>query len=670
MLPFHPLANLFPLIEGREFDDLVADVRAKGLIDEIVMLDGQILDGRNRYRAAVAAGLMDGEVDRLDNLAGGTVWFRPFYPATEGDPLAWVLSKNLHRRHLNASQLSMLAADLGKLKQGRPSEWRLPTAERAAPPPPSLPHQGGGEEGKAASLRDKPSLTQQQRADLVGVSERQVQTADFVKEHAAPEVVDAVRRGEVKVSAAAQLADLPISEQIAIMRSADPRAIGRMARERRAEQQLEKRERRDTRAADLAARHRALPVIKAGIIVADPAWKDEEVWSDATGMDRAADNHYPTMTLAEVMALDVGAIAADDAILFLYCKTNNLVEAICVAIAWGFAELVHDEAGHIVPGKSRRYVSEIAWDKVLIGNGRWVRDRHEHLLIFRRGNPVAPAPGTQLASVWTERRTDHSAKPVGILEWIERTWPDEIKIELNRRGAPRPGWHAWGNEVTATAEPSSVASGPATPSSSGTSEASQKNTETSERASNSDKSSPEAGPRAQVSHSQGTGAGTLADREAPHDGGAGSPDLPNHSLPTLRHTPTALGPDSHAKATEATPAPGPEAVGRQQDGVVSRPSRAGGSPAAVSGASSRPDERAGVASPGAPASRITFDEAKAILEARYRSTPGKVLAAELGVPVSTLRTWAQNLGLASVDRRREQLVARNKARAKGAEATQ
>jgi hypothetical protein len=93
-LAFHPLADLFPLMEGAEFDELVADIKANALRMKIVLHEGKILDGRNRYRAMLAAGHTPNEGH-----------FEKYKPATPNDtPLNYVIRANLLRRHLTAEQ--------------------------------------------------------------------------------------------------------------------------------------------------------------------------------------------------------------------------------------------------------------------------------------------------------------------------------------------------------------------------------------------------------------------------------------------------------------------------------------------------------------------------------------------------------------------------------------
>ena len=95
-----------------------------------------------------------------------------------------------------------------------------------------------------------------------------------------------------------------------------------------------------------------------------------------------------------------------------------------------------------------RFVSHFCWVKSRAGTGYRNRNRHELLLIGKRGNIPAPAPGTQYESVIEAPRGRHSEKPEIFLEMIEAMFPHVPKIELYRRGPARPGWSAWGAEMT------------------------------------------------------------------------------------------------------------------------------------------------------------------------------------------------------------------------------
>ena len=75
-----------------------------------------------------------------------------------------------------------------------------------------------------------------------------------------------------------------------------------------------------------------------GVIYADPPWRFEP-YSRETGLDRAADNHYPTMTLDEIRALDVPSIAAGDCVLFLWATQPMLTHALEVMVGWEFTHV-------------------------------------------------------------------------------------------------------------------------------------------------------------------------------------------------------------------------------------------------------------------------------------------------------------------------------------------
>jgi N6-adenosine-specific RNA methylase IME4 len=171
------------------------------------------------------------------------------------------------------------------------------------------------------------------------------------------------------------------------------------------------------------------------VIYADPPWRYEN--SDPL---RAAENHYPTMPLDKICALQLGeglpvkAVAADTAVLYLWATPRMLPQALEVVEAWGFV-----------------YLIDMVWVKDRVGIGRHTLGQHEHLLIATRGNFPAPLNGTQSSSVIDAPRRAHSQKPEEAYEIIERLYPKMGKIELFARGPARPGWTVWGNQAKQSA---------------------------------------------------------------------------------------------------------------------------------------------------------------------------------------------------------------------------
>ena len=190
----------------------------------------------------------------------------------------------------------------------------------------------------------------------------------------------------------------------------------------------EKQKKRARRERELAKKIRALPNKRYGVVFADPEWRFEP-YSRVTGMDRAADNHYPTSTLKVIKARNVSRIAAKQCVLFLCATVPMLPQALQVMEAWGFD-----------------YKSHYVWVKPFAGTGYWSRNKHELLLIGTKGNIPAPAMGTQEHSVIEAPRGRHSEKPEAFFKMIERYYPNLPKIELNARKA-RPGWDRWGAEA-------------------------------------------------------------------------------------------------------------------------------------------------------------------------------------------------------------------------------
>lgn len=181
MAQYHDLANAFPMMSDDEFAALVDDIDKNGLLHPVVMFEGKILDGRNRYEATQKLGIAHREIK-----------------FTGEDPAAFVASENLRRRHLSPTQLAVAAEALANAMQGRP---------KAA----------NGPAGPEAPDHVAPVTTIAKAAELTGASPTAIKRVRKVRKDAAPEVVKAMEAGEITATAAENLTTLPKEEQAAAL---------------------------------------------------------------------------------------------------------------------------------------------------------------------------------------------------------------------------------------------------------------------------------------------------------------------------------------------------------------------------------------------------------------------------------------------------------------------
>lgn len=174
-MEFHPVAAIFPLMPAEERKALAADILANGLREEIWTFDGKIIDGRNRFLACRDAGV-EPRFREWDGV---------------GSLVSFVVSLNLTRRHLTESQRAMVAAKLANVDSaGRPKE--------------------------IASI--EAIISQTDAAKMLNVSRSNVQRAAKVQKEGVRELADKVESGQMPVSAAAVIAEMPKSRQRSMLK--------------------------------------------------------------------------------------------------------------------------------------------------------------------------------------------------------------------------------------------------------------------------------------------------------------------------------------------------------------------------------------------------------------------------------------------------------------------
>ena len=161
----HPAADLFPMLTDAAMRELTRDIEANGLRDPICIWGGVIVDGRNRFVACSKT--MHAPV------------YREMEFVDDAECIRYIISTNIHRRHLTESQRAMIASELANLKHG-----------------------GDRKSDQAANL---PLVSQREASEQMQVSERSVRAAKAVQRDA-PDLAAKVKSGELKVSKAAAMA--------------------------------------------------------------------------------------------------------------------------------------------------------------------------------------------------------------------------------------------------------------------------------------------------------------------------------------------------------------------------------------------------------------------------------------------------------------------------------
>lgn len=399
--------QLLPPLSAEEYASLEASIVAHGVLVPVEYDEaGDIIDGHHRVAICESLGLVD--------------WPRFVRKGLdEGEKRKLSRELNLSRRHLTTAQKQAVIAD---------------------------------------QLRDTPAISSRAIAAMLAVDHKTVASVrqrlvdgGEIPHHDEVEGRDGVKQPARKTIRTAFLPD-----------AGNRRELVKVAKDIRAEDQKTRHAVRlahmdmiaeNGRAAAPGRLERAYPVYYL-----DPPWKFG-VRSEVTGREKSAENHYPTLTTDEIVALLVPLIGAEafgpgggggaPAVMFLWATNPMLPDGLRVMEACGCA-----------------YVHHWIWDKEVAGTGYWGRDRHELLLIGRRGDVAAPLPGSQPETVFRVRKGRHSAKPDIFAETIERLYPGIARLEMFSR-AKRPGWDVWGFEAGSSEGPVEGTRPSATPQSGG-----------------------------------------------------------------------------------------------------------------------------------------------------------------------------------------------------------
>jgi len=368
-MEFHPAANIFPMLTGEEYIALRDDISVNGLLESIDIYEGKVLDGRNRYTACLDIGI------------------EPVISEYTGDdPLGYVISKNLKRRHLTSSQRAVVALDYEKLLAEEAKKNQQAAGKYNRNP----------DQDQLFETFQKadaePIHAAQQAAKLLGTNMHYVIDAKRIGREE-PEILEQVRTGDMTI----------------------PQAKKKIKEQKRKNDIEEQRE--------AIATGEIKPTGKYDVIVIDPPWPYGTKY-DADG--RRAANPYPEMSLDDIAGIELPA--ADDCVLWLWTTHKFMRYSFDILDKWGF-----------------RDVSILTWIKDRMGLGTWLRSQSEFCIMAVKGKPIIDLTN-QTSILISDKLREHSRKPDAFYEMVN-TLCVGFKVDYFSR-EKREGWEQFGNDVS------------------------------------------------------------------------------------------------------------------------------------------------------------------------------------------------------------------------------
>lgn len=174
---------------------------------------------------------------------------------------------------------------------------------------------------------------------------------------------------------------------------------------------------------------------KYEILLTDPPWKQTKGGKRKARPNQDKQLDYQTMSLEDIKKIQEHV-------------SNNVCEETHTVFMWTIDKFLHETEKMMIELGYKLHARMI-WDKTNgVAPAFTVRYSHEYLLWFYKPKmmKIAEEMRGKYRTVFTEKATKHSKKPICAYEMIEKLYPNATKLEMYARNF-RDGWHSWGNEI-------------------------------------------------------------------------------------------------------------------------------------------------------------------------------------------------------------------------------